>query len=76
MVNLQIQQELQRQMERLSDDQQRQVVDFARSLKKPRPKGVSPESLRKYIGSIPIDDLERMKAAIEADCERIEVDAD
>ena len=73
MVSADIEKELHRQLEGLSVSQQQQVLEFARSLKAPR-QGVPGASLLPFVGSIPLDDLERMKAAIEADCERIEDD--
>lgn len=72
MVSVEIEKELHRQLAGLSADQQQQVLEYARALKKEPRKGVKPEVLRPFIGSIPLDDLERMKAAIEADCERID----
>ena len=39
MVSAVIEKELQQQLARLSPDQQQEVLEFARSLKKPRPKG-------------------------------------
>ena len=67
----QIQQDIQRQLSGLSAEQQRRVLDFARSLPRNPIKGVKPELLRQFIGSIPVEDLEEMKTAIEADCEGI-----
>ena len=74
MVVPQIQRDLQHQLAGMSAEKQQKVLDFARSLNKEPPKGVSGASLLPFVGSIPHDDLELMKAAIEADCERIEDD--
>jgi hypothetical protein len=74
MISPSIEKELHQRLAGLSADQQRKVLDFASSLDKPPKQGVPGDSLLPFAGSIPLDDLERMKAVIEADCERIEVD--
>jgi hypothetical protein len=58
-------------LDRLTSQQQQQVLDFAASLV--RPTGTPSEVLRRFAGSIPSDQLDQMEKAIE-DCERIDSD--
>ena len=60
------------QVTSLSDDLQRQVLEFVRALKSSAGRGVAGERLLRFAGSIPIDDLEVMRKAIEQDCRRID----
>jgi hypothetical protein len=53
--------------------QQRQVLDFARILSITQPKGVRGDSLLSFAGTIPSEELAQMQAAIEADCEQIDI---
>jgi hypothetical protein len=69
-----IENELHEQLSRLSPDGQRQVLDFARSLRRGRPTGVPGKSLLAFAGTIPLDDLKLMQAATEIDCERVDAD--
>ena len=52
--------------------QQRQVLDYARTLST-RQIGTKGGELLSFAGTIPLDDLAQMKAAIEEDCETIDV---
>ncbi len=54
---------------------QRQVLDFVHALRVPAVRGVSGESLIQFTSSIAVDDLSVMQAAIEADCEQIDINA-
>ncbi len=74
MVDLVIEQELHRHLADLPVPQQQRVLDFARSLSMPGPRGVPGKSLLAFAGSIPAEDLAAMRAAIEADCERVDAD--
>lgn len=69
-----LEQELIQQFGRLSAEQQKRVLDFARSLdaKANRPKGNPPSSLRRWIGAIPAADLEQIRKAVEEDCENVD----
>ncbi len=49
-------------------DQERQVLEFARSLASHSSKGFPGAALLKYAGTIPESDLELMSRAIEEDC--------
>ncbi len=49
----------------LTPEQQAEVLQFMRSVKKDPAKGTPSEELLKFVGTIPHEDLEAMKAAIE-----------
>ncbi len=53
---------------------QRQVLEFVRSLVETKVRGTPGQQLLRFAGSIPSDDLQLMREAIEQDCERINVD--
>lgn len=74
MISPTIEQQIREQLDRLAPAQQRQVLDFARSLGRPsRPVGVPGAALLHFVGSIPADDLHAMAQAIADDWERIDV---
>jgi len=52
---------------------QRQVLEFVRALVKAEVQGTPGQQLLRFAGSIPADDLQVMREAIEQDCERIDV---
>ncbi len=52
---------------------QRQVLEFVRSLVKSEVRGTPGQQLLRFAGSIPSDDLQLMRDAIEQDCERVDV---
>ena len=54
---------------------QRQVLDYVETLQAPIMHGVPGNTLTRFAGTIPMDDLNVMQAAIESDCERIDPDA-
>ncbi|NJL61696.1 MAG: hypothetical protein HC903_07540 [Methylacidiphilales bacterium] len=51
-----------------------QVLEFVRTLVKPQVRGVQGQQLLRFAGSIPSDDLQLMREAIEQGCERVDVD--
>ena len=53
---------------------QRQVLEFVRSLVKTEVRGTPGQQLLRFAGSIPSDDLQLMREAIEQDCERVDID--
>ncbi len=59
------------QVERLSEPQQRQVLDFARRLGSPA--GVAGKDLLRFVGSIETDDLDVISKAIMDDCEKVDL---
>jgi len=60
------------ELSRLSGEDTRRVLDFARSLSQTPPRGEPPAHLREIVGVIPGDDLAEMRRAIEDGCERID----
>ncbi len=62
------------QMESLPPDLQRRVLDFVEALVMSAPKGVPGKEMLRFAGTIPLADLQVMKEAIEAECERVDAD--
>ena len=69
MANQLLQKEILDQLDKLPVEQQRQVLDFARTLSKPA--GKRGKDLLYFAGGISADDLTLMAQAIEQDCEQI-----
>ena len=69
-----LEKELLDQLGKMPAEQQRQVLAFARRLAGQAPKGVPGAAYLRFAGSIAPDDLNRMKAAIEEGCERVDGD--
>jgi len=70
-----IERELQEQVSRLRSDEQRRVLDFARSLaSSSQPNGGSGKSLLKYAGAIEQDDLAIIEQVIREGCETVNPD--
>jgi hypothetical protein len=68
--------QINRQLDQLTPDQQRQVLDFTISLGESDdklPVGTSGDILLKFVGSISKDDLELMERAI-SDCDTVDPD--
>lgn len=61
------------QLRGMSQPLQRQVLAFVRSLAKAEVRGTPGQQLLRFAGSVPSDDLQLMREAIEQDCERIDV---
>ena len=74
MVDTLVQNELLKQMEQLPAGMQRRVLDFARSLAKPTPRGTPGRELLRFAGIMTPEEGEEFLRAIEEDCERIEPD--
>ena len=72
MVTLSVREQIIYQLERLTPEQQQQVLEFTTRLVRPR--GVPARSLLRFAGRIDPDDLQKMEKAIEEDCERIDAD--
>ena len=60
------------QLAGLSEDQQRRVLEFARSLVSPD--GIAGRDLLRFAGAIEKEDLQTMSQAIEEGCEKIDPD--
>ena len=58
----------------LTPEQQHQVLQFLRQLKLQQPKDQRRQAILALAGSIPADDIELMKEAIEEGCERVNPD--
>jgi hypothetical protein len=58
------------QLDKLSTEQQKQVLDFTASLVRPR--GTPSEVLLQFVGVLSPDQLDEMERAIE-DCEKIDL---
>lgn len=72
MTNPLFEKEILEQLKRLASEQQRQVLDYARSLARARPLGVPGKVLLPFAGTIEAGDLRTMAQAIEAGCERVD----
>ena len=69
-----IEKELLKQLEQLGAGEQRQVLDFARTLSNNRRRGLPGEKLLRFSGAISADDLALMAAAIDEGCEQVNSD--
>ncbi|MCB0194498.1 MAG: hypothetical protein KDJ65_21290 [Anaerolineae bacterium] len=65
--------EVVQEMEKLPDDLQRQVLEFTKRLTASVPRGVPGKNLLHFVGTIPADELQQMRQAIEQDCEQIDL---
>jgi hypothetical protein len=74
MIETTIEQELTTCLSQLPVEQQRQVLEFARTLATPRVQGVHGTTLLRFAGAIDQSDLEAMSRAIEDGCERVDAD--
>ncbi len=73
MLNSTVKKDIINQIGRLDYEHQRRVLDFARALAVTGPRGVPGKQLLSFAGSIPPDDLEVMKKAIEDGCEKADL---
>ena len=65
--------EIRKQLDQLPPEQQRQVLEFARSLVATRIRGVPGKDLLRFAGVIDTEDLNIMKQTIEEGCEKIDL---
>jgi hypothetical protein len=63
--------EIREQLNQLPVEQQRWILEFARSLVAARVRGVPGKTLLRFAGAINTDDLTAMKQAIEEGCEQV-----
>ena len=63
------------EIQKLTPQQQESVLQYARSMTQPLPKGARLMDLAKFVGTIPGEDLREMQQAIEDACERVNTDA-
>ncbi len=73
-MNIPIIDEVVEQLKVMPQPLQRQVLEFVRSLVETEVRGTLGRQLLRFAGSIPSDDLQLMREAIEQDCEQIDVD--
>ena len=73
MLNITVKKEIINQIGRLNYEHQRRVLDFARALAVTGPKGIPGKQLLSFAGTIPTDDLNAMKQAIEDGCEKVDL---
>ncbi|NDJ17900.1 hypothetical protein [Myxacorys almedinensis] len=50
-----------------------QVLEFTRTLSRTKVRGIAGKQLLRFAGSIPPDDLQLIREAIEQDCEQVDV---
>jgi hypothetical protein len=74
MTNPTLERELHQHLDRLSEDDQQQVLHLARTLAGNRPAGVPGKDLLRFAGLISREDLKEMKQAIDEECSRIDPD--
>ena len=73
MANPSVEKEIINQLNKLSSQQQQQVLDFARFLAMTKPVGVPGKELLRFAGAIPADDLNLMAQAINEGCEQVDL---
>jgi len=73
-VDATIEHELSTCLGQLPVEQQRQVLEFARTLAAPTRQGTRGSDLLRFAGTIDESDLEAITQAIEEGCERIDAD--
>ncbi len=69
-----IPEEIENQLLQMSAEQQRQVLEFIRTLALSKQTGVAGKSLLSFAGKIPLDELELIQQAIEEGCEKVIAD--
>jgi hypothetical protein len=62
------------QLKSLPQESQWRVLEFARALALSTPRGVPGQRFLRFAGTLPPDDVEVMRAAIEQYCERVDTD--
>jgi hypothetical protein len=73
-MNPAIERELREHLDQLAPDQQRQVLNFARTLAAAKIPGVAGHALTRFAGTIAKDDLAIISTAIEEGCEQVNPD--
>jgi len=62
--------EILEQVKALPDNLQNQVLSFVRALRSITQQGIPGKVYLQFAGSIPIEDIEKIRQAIETDCEQ------
>lgn len=73
MSNTEVEQQLYDQLERLSEERQRQVLAYVQALTSDSTKGVTGKSLLQFGGFISGEELALMTQSIQSDCEQVAV---
>ena len=73
-MDSQMEQDLRKQLDQLSADKQRRVVEFARQLATEERTIAEGHRLLSFAGGISLDDLATMAKVIEEDCEQTNAD--
>jgi len=71
MINPDIEQELHKYLDRLSVEDQQEVLAYAKTLPATQPTGVSGATLLQFSGWLPKEELTQMADAIEQACEQV-----
>jgi hypothetical protein len=72
MVNFALEQELRDSFAALAPDQQRQVLEYARSLGAAPRQGVAGQTLLRFAGTMSSEEAAELARAVEEDCEAID----
>ncbi|MGF1602045.1 MAG: hypothetical protein ACFCU8_08475 [Thermosynechococcaceae cyanobacterium] len=72
-MNLSVIEQVIEQLRIMPHPQQQKVLQFARTLGHPELRGTPGQQLLKFAGTISSDDLTLMQAAIEQDCEQVDL---
>ena len=72
MTDTSVEKEILDEIHKLEKDQQKEVLEFVRSLAKSDLVGAPGKHLLRFAGAIAKDDLQKMAEAIQADCESID----
>ncbi|YAF96957.1 MAG: hypothetical protein AB3A66_04595 [Nodularia sp. CChRGM 3473] len=73
MANISIIDEVIEQLRAMPQYLQWQVLEFAQSLAKSQVRGTPGQHLLRFAGSIPPEDLQLIREAIEQDCEQVDI---
>ena len=73
-MNISIIDEVVEQLKIMPQHLQWQVLEFVRTLVRYEVRGLPGRQLLQFAGSIPPDDLQLMREAIEQDCEQVDID--
>ncbi len=65
--------EIESQLRVLPREEQRRVLEFARALVLSKSQAIPGKELLRFAGTIPIEQLQQINAAIEVGCERVDL---
>ena len=58
-------------LEQLSEQQQKQILEYVKAMLQGAPQGTPGRELLRFAGAIPMEEIEQIRQAIDQDCERI-----